>query len=68
MQSYKLDRNSFKAQTVNEASNHANYYKKLTWQERLKITFYLNSVAFNYDINNPPRMDKTIFKVRARTK
>jgi hypothetical protein len=68
MQSYKLDRTAFKAQTVNEAANHAEYYKLLTWQERLKITFYLNSVAFNYDINNPPRMDKSIFMARSRNK
>lgn len=68
MQSYKLDKTVFKAQTVNEASNHADYYKQLTWQERLRITAYLNSVAFNYDINNPPRMDKTIFKARSRKK
>ena len=35
MQSYKLDRTSFKAQTVNEAANHAIHYQQLTWQERL---------------------------------
>ena len=68
MQSYKLDRTSFKAQTVNEASNHAIHYQQLTWQERLKIANYLNSVAYNFDINNPPKIDRTCFKPRSRNK
>ncbi|MCX6206966.1 MAG: hypothetical protein NTZ19_12025 [Bacteroidetes bacterium] len=62
MEEYKLDRTAFKAQTVDEASNHSAYYKKLSWQERLKIAAYLNSIAFNYPLNNPPKMDKTKFK------
>lgn len=66
MHSYKLDRTAFKAQTVEEASNHAEYYKSLPWLERLKIAAYLNSIAFNYDINHPPKMDKTLFKARSR--
>jgi len=68
MSEYKLDRTSFKAHTVNEAANHKQYYSSLSWQERLKITAYLNSVAFNYDINNPPKLDRTIFSVRSRNK
>lgn len=66
MSSYRLDRTAFKAQTAAEASNHASYYKKLTWQERLRIANYLNSVAYNYPENEPPRLDKTVFKIRAR--
>ena len=66
MSSYRLDRTAFKAQTATEASDHASYYKKLTWQERLRIANYLNSVAYNYPENDPPRLDKTVFKARAR--
>ena len=66
MSSYRLDRTAFKAQTATEAANHASYYKKLTWQERLRIANYLNSVAYNYPENDPPRLDKTVFKARAR--
>ena len=68
MQSFKLDRNAFKAQTVEEAANHSEYYRNLTWQDRLRIVSYLNSVAFNYDINNPPKMDRTLFMTRSRNK
>ena len=67
MSSYPLDRTAFKAQTAEEASkSHAAYYKTLTWQERLRIANYLNSIAYNYPENEPPRMDKTAFKIRTR--
>ena len=67
MCAYRLDRTAFKAQTVKEASeSHAIYYKSLTWQERLKIAHYLNSVAFNFPEDSPPRLDRTKFSVRAR--
>lgn len=62
MSAYKLDRTAFKAQTVSEAAAHSSYYKNKSWQERLRIAAYLNSVAFNYPLENPPKMDKTKFK------
>jgi hypothetical protein len=65
MNSFKFDRTAFKGQTLHEAANHAEYYKKLTWQERLKIIAYLNSIAYNYDFNNPPKMDKTKFSTKS---
>ena len=67
MADYRLDRNAFKGQTFEEASSiHAEYYKTLTWQERLRITAYLNSVAFNYPENQPPRLDKSKFQASSR--
>ncbi len=67
MSSYKLDRTAFKAQTAEEATkNQAAYYKTLTWQERLRIANYLNSVAYNYPENEPPKMDRTAFSMRKR--
>ena len=65
MSGYRLDRTAFKAHTFKEASNHKSYYNHLTWQERLKIAAYLNSMAFNYPEDSPPRMDKTKFKARS---
>lgn len=62
MKKFRLDRSAFKGQTAEEAANHAPYYAKLTWQERLAIAAYLNSIAYNYPLDNPPRMDKTKFK------
>ena len=68
MSYYRLDRNAFKGQTLEEAAYHAGYYKNLTWQERLRVTAYLNSVAFDYPENHPPRLDKSKFSVRSRSK
>ncbi len=61
---FRLDRNAFKAHTAKEAAAHSQYYMQISWQERLHIAAYLNSVAYNYDLANPPRMDKTAFKKR----
>ena len=41
-----LDRTAFKAHTTIAATAmHAAHYKTVTWQERLKIAIYLNSIA-----------------------
>ena len=63
---YKLDRTAFKGQTMEEAADHTAYYRKLSWMERLRVSAYLNSVAFNYPQDSPPRMDKTKFEVKSR--
>jgi hypothetical protein len=68
MNEFRLDRSAFKAQSIKEAAVHSTHYKKLTWQERLRIADYLNSVAFDYDINCPPRMDRTKFSTRCLKK
>jgi hypothetical protein len=60
----KLDRAAFKPQTMVEAANHSDYYKKITWQERLSVTAYLNSVAYQYSNNTPPKMDRNQFHVK----
>ena len=65
MNSFRLDRTAFKAHTMKEAANHADEYKKLSWQDRLKVAAYLNSVAYNFDLNNPPRMDRTKFSAKS---
>ncbi len=61
---FRLDRTAFAAMTMQEADD-ANDYKNKTPKERLAIAAYLNSVAYNYPINNPPKMDKTIFEARS---
>lgn len=62
---FKLDRTAFKPQTTLEAANHSDYYKKMTWQERLSITSFLNSIAYKFDINHPPRMNRNCFAVKS---
>lgn len=59
---FKLDRTAFKAHTTTDATKmHAEYYRGLTWQQRLKIAEYLNSIAYNYPPGSPPKLDRTKF-------
>ncbi|MBK0382216.1 hypothetical protein I5M32_04520 [Pedobacter sp. SD-b] len=66
MSPFKLDRTKFKGQTFEEAADHSGYYQSLTWQQRLKVANYLNSIAYNYPEDRPPRLDRTKFKARGR--
>ena len=64
MITFKLDRTAFKPQTMADAANHKSFYLQMTWQERLSVTAYLNSIAFQYDLNSPPRMNRNHFSVK----
>jgi hypothetical protein len=63
---YKLDRSAFQARNASEQVNYGKEHQKLTWQERMRIHQYLNSIAYGYDLDNPPRMDKTFFQIKKR--
>jgi hypothetical protein len=62
----KLDRTRFKHQTLVEASHNLEYWKKQSYEKRLEAANYLNSVAYNFFVSNPPRVDRTYFKIRER--
>ena len=61
---YRLDRTKFKIQTFQEADMQYDFWKEKSVKERLEAAYYLISAAFNFDINNPPRMDKSTFSSR----
>ena len=63
---YRLDKNAFKTRSFEEADNYMRDYRNYDWKERLKIALYLTSIAYNFDINNPPRIDKPVFKMTKR--
>ncbi len=63
---FKLDRTAFKMQKAEDAGNNYAYWKSKSYAERLIAAFYLNSVAFNFDINNPPKMDKSYYRMCKR--
>ena len=65
---YRLDRIAFQAMTVQEADDYMRDYKKYNWKERLKVSHYLTSLAYGFDINNPPKMDKSVFIALKRSK
>lgn len=49
---------------AHQEEERSKVYKDKSYRERLEIVFYLNSVAYNFDRNNPPKMDRTFFSVR----
>ncbi len=61
---YKLDRDAFKMGLLSAQEPAVTYWKTKTPEERLASVFYLNSVAFNFDVSNPPRLDRICFSMR----
>jgi hypothetical protein len=61
---FRLDRTAFHAGTHKETERYHARNQPETAVDRLKAAAYLNSVAFNYDLNNPPRLDRTTFTSR----
>ncbi|MCQ6960551.1 hypothetical protein [Mucilaginibacter aquariorum] len=66
MREYQLHWAAYHIQKAKQCGNEGGYFRTLTWQDRLRIANYLNSIAYNYPENNPPKMDKTAFSYRAR--
>ncbi len=60
----KLDRTAFKMGTHQESGNNIAYWKSKSITERLRSSFYLNSVAYNFDVNYAPKIDRNAFKMR----
>lgn len=58
---YRLDKTIFQAMTVQEADDYMRDYRAYDWRERLKISYYLTSLAYGFDVDDPPKMDKTSF-------
>jgi hypothetical protein len=60
---YRLDRNIGIAHN-HETDPYKDYWQKQTLEDRLKAANYLNSVAYNFSLENPPSMDRTFFAMR----
>lgn len=68
MEAPRLDRTAFRAGTFAETEEYyRTYWHSATMAERLRAAHYLNSVAYGFDLNNPPRVDRTVFAIRRRT-
>lgn len=61
---FRLDRTAFHAGTHEETERYHAQHQPETMAARLWAAAYLNSGAFNYDLNNPPRLDRTVFSAR----
>ncbi|UYZ61667.1 hypothetical protein [Hymenobacter weizhouensis] len=61
---FRLDRTAFHAGTHEQNAQYHAQQQPATPVERLRAAAYLNSIAFGYDLNNPPRLDRTTFVAR----
>ncbi len=61
---FKLDRNYHKAYNLKDFYREIDNYKHLSFEEKLKVFAYLQSVAYNFKLGFPPRMDKTMHSSR----
>ncbi len=69
MDSPRLDKSVYWAGTHEENEGRIKaYWQNKTIRERLEAAAYLNAQAWGYDVNNPPKMDKTVFSCRKQEK
>ena len=61
---FEFDRTAFSGYTFKAADNYQRDYKDYKVKERLEIALYLTSIAYRFDMSNPPKMDKTVFSKR----
>ncbi len=68
MKAPRLDRTAFRAGSFAETEAwYRTYWHTVPMAERLRAAHYLNSVAYGFDLNQPPRLDRTVFQIRRRT-
>ena len=62
---FKMDKSAGKAMSVGEADEEMRDYRSYTWRERLAISLFLTSVAYNYPVDSPPKMNKQLCKAQS---
>lgn len=61
--SFQLDRTAFATLSFKEADKEMSQFHDYAWKDRLLIAKQLIAIAYNFSVNNPPRMDKTFFEI-----
>jgi hypothetical protein len=65
MSDFRMDKTSFWCGTHEENEKRTReYWQSKTLRERLEAAAFLNAQAWGYDVENPPKVDKTIFSHR----
>lgn len=63
---HRLDKTTYKKQSLAEADNNRPYWLTKSMDERLEAGYHLSLRAYGYDPRNPPKMDKNYFVKRKR--
>ena len=67
MNPFRLDRSAFEMRSHTQTEQRSfEYWAGRTVAERLAAAAYLNSVAYGYPYETPPRLDKSAHKARKR--
>lgn len=61
---FKLDRTVSSSGKITDKKKETDNYKNYNIEQIAEVFKYLQSVAFNYPIDQPLKMDKTIFSSR----
>jgi|688.fasta_scaffold34840_6 hypothetical protein len=61
---FKLDRTAHSSGKITDFKKESDNYKNMTLQQIGEVFSYLQSVAYNYSLDKPLKMDKTFFSVR----
>ena len=61
---FKLDRTAHSSGKITDLKKESDNYKNLNLLQIAEVFAYLQSVAYNYPINEPLKMDRTVFSVR----
>lgn len=67
MEEYRLDRGHFQMLTLHEADEEWNDHSQLDWKQLLRLTLYLNSIAYGYVGQEMPVIDRRVFQARKLT-
>lgn len=63
---FKFDRTFFKSGALKTFGKERDHYKGFTLEEIANVFLYLQSTAYNYDLNNPIKMDKSVYSSRKK--
>jgi len=67
MQQFRFDRSAFSMRSHAQTEQHNfEYWKGRSVAERFAAAAYLNSIAYRYPYDSPPRIDKTVHQARKR--
>lgn len=61
---FKLDRTSHSSGKITDFKKESDNYKKMNLVQIGEVFAYLQSVSYNYPINQSLKMDRTVFSVR----
>jgi len=64
---FKLDRTAFSTHSLDDADLQMRQHKNMSVKERFELLYFLNSIAYNYPLANPPKM-LTVFSGARRLK